>query len=104
MINRRPKVHEILSVVFLLALGSIAVKVLFSTIFPSQEEHPVKATRQWQWIDPDTGDSHTITVETIRGVPGAGETVASTETVAEWKARHLARVAVAKQAFPPVSG
>lgn len=63
------------------------------------EDTPLKATATWKHLDAD-GRSHQITVETIRGVPGAGETVSASESLEAWRARHALRVADALATFP----
>lgn len=67
------------------------------------EGFPLQIKRTWQWQS-DSGEIDTVTITTTRGVAGPGETVSPDESLADWKARHLARVAAAQQVFPPITG
>lgn len=93
------------AILLLLASGIIG-RALFTDrpiIEYTGDDEPVEAKRTWEWQD-DSGQIDTITVVTIRGVGGPGETVSADESLADWKARHLARVAAAQQVFPPITG
>lgn len=48
------------------------------------------------------GNKTSIVVETIKGVADPGENVPADETPDAWKARHEARVAIARATWPPI--
>lgn len=105
----KKKLTDWLTIALLASLLLISVRTIMRTeLSPdelpplsAEDKDPMKATRTWEWIDPDTGERDTVTVVTERGV---GDGVPADESAAAWKARHLARVAEAKAVYPPVQG